>query len=84
MSEPRYSPELIRRYRELQDSDGFQRKIAWRRPVTLEADLIHLECGHERKLDRNLIDLLKMNGRTGLLKCEACVEEWLKKAQEEA
>ena len=81
MSETQYSPDIIRRYRELNDAEGFRRKIVERQPLTLSQDSVRLECGHEQKSESKMIDLAaKMWGG---VQCQQCVDEWLKKAREQ-
>jgi hypothetical protein len=72
--EPKYPPEVIRRYREMIKTEAFERQIQKRTPVDLTVDELTLECGHKQRFTAALLDMKK--GTT--LQCDDCIREWLK------
>jgi hypothetical protein len=85
-TQPKYSADLIRRYRELDRAGGFHREIVEHWPVTLTMDGLRLTCGHEQEGNYGFLDQLgKARGGTEppSARCDQCVREWLNKAQDE-
>jgi hypothetical protein len=78
MSEPKYSPEILRRYREMRPN-GFLRQITERVPVDLDWDEMLLSCGHRQRSWCLLIDA--MLGEK--FECDQCRDEWLAEAVQE-
>jgi hypothetical protein len=70
--QPKYSAEIIRRYREMDDAGGFMREVVTREPVDVTWDEITFACGHKWE---TMPKLLELSG--GKAKCHACAEEWL-------
>jgi hypothetical protein len=70
--EPKHSPEIIRRYQEMEKADGFTRAVVTRVPVDLTWDEITFACGHKWETTSKLLEL-----NDGKAKCHACAEEWL-------
>jgi predicted Zn-ribbon and HTH transcriptional regulator len=82
MSDEReYSLEVIRRYREMEAGDRFNRRVMERVPISLKRDRVVLECGHEREFDAGFLDL-RASVNLGAA-CPTCTEEWLKRVVEE-
>jgi hypothetical protein len=85
--EPKYSLETIRRYREIERQNGFERAIQERTPVDLEHDELILECGHKLRLSAKLLDArFSLRLARGVddavpVQCDDCVREWLQKAE---
>jgi hypothetical protein len=79
MAKPKYSVEIIRRYREMDRAGEFMRGIQERIPVSLNADEVLLSCGHKREVTDRLIDAMP----NGMLHCYECRDQWLAKAVEE-
>jgi hypothetical protein len=83
MSEPKYSPEVIRRYRERDGARGFHREIVEHQPITLSRDRLRLACGHEQEDNYAFCEALhKFEQKTGSpsARCEQCVQAWLRQA----
>jgi hypothetical protein len=78
MSEPEYSQDIIRRYREMDDANAFRHEAKRRVPIGLDYDRAILSCGHEQEMLRHFL-----KATDGKLQCEACKQEWLAKAIEE-
>jgi hypothetical protein len=76
---PKYSPEIIRHYREMERDHAFLRDIKATVPVDLIYDEVTLSCGHTQQVMSNLIEAMA-NGR---YRCDQCITEWLAKAVEE-
>jgi len=76
---PDYSPDVIRRYREINHADGFKREVKERVPVDLKIDEVTFDCGHKQEIMPCLIDAMA----GGKLHCFTCEKEWLAKAAEE-
>jgi hypothetical protein len=77
-TEPRYSPKVILRYREMEERRAFTREIKKRAPVNLGNDEITLSCGHKLAAMASLI-----NAWDGKFPCRKCKERWLAKAVRE-
>jgi hypothetical protein len=75
MSEPHYSQDIIRRYREMYDAHAFLREVTEDVPVDLNYDQMTLSCGHQHRTFR-----LMAKAGDGKVTCEICVKEWLDKA----
>jgi hypothetical protein len=78
--EPKYSPEVIRRYREMRKTNAFGRKTQERAPVDLDVDELTLECGHKQQFTARFLDLHKSSNT---MHCEVCVREWLEQQGKE-
>lgn len=74
----KYSPEVIQRYREMQEKHAFGCQVKQRVPVDLNADEATLSCGHKLETMASLIKAMD-----GQLHCRECQNEWLAKAVEE-
>lgn len=86
MPEPKYSPEVIRRYRELDRARGFERDIVSHDPVSPDYDRLRLACGHEREGDYKFYETFhQLREKTGSasVRCHQCIKEWLEKASRE-
>ena len=77
-AKPKYSPEVIQRYREMQETHRFRRQVKERVLVDLNTDEATLSCGHKLETMASLI-----NATDGQLHCRECEKEWLAKAVEE-
>jgi hypothetical protein len=73
---PRYSPDLIRRYREMDDANAFRRTITEVVPIDLDRDLVTLACGHQQELSR----LLLRPSPSQAFDCDDCRNQWLAQA----
>jgi hypothetical protein len=85
-TEPKYSQEVIRRYRELDQAGGFRRAIVEHRPVSLTQDWLRLECGHDQEGSYTLYETLgqaRSKSEPPSVHCNQCIKEWLAKASEE-
>ena len=74
-----YSLDIIRRYREMDDADAFDREVVSHVPVDLNNDEITLACGHTITLMRRFMRLTK----NGKFHCKACEQAWLEQAVKE-
>jgi len=79
-SDRKYSPEVIRRYRELDGRGEFKRKIQQRSPVAPNYDEVLLECGHRGEYDVRLLDRM-FPAASSTLNCNQCASDWLEAAQ---
>jgi hypothetical protein len=100
MTEPKYPPEVILKYRELNDASGFDREIVKREPVNLEQDRLTLGCGHSTRKSCNTLAMtlnlsrLKMTEvvkgagekqqQAPKVRCDECAMEWLAEALRKA
>jgi hypothetical protein len=82
--EPKFSPETIRRYREMEKNKGFERAVREREPVDLTDDELLLECGHKLRMSAKHLDVkFSLAHASRGVHCPDCAREWLKKAKEE-
>jgi hypothetical protein len=73
-----YSPDIIRRYREMEDTRAFLQDVSEHTPVDLDCDRVTLTCGHQQFASRHVVE-----AREGKVHCQTCRQEWLAKAVEE-
>ena len=76
---PRYSPEVIRRYREMEQAREFDRDITDRSPIDPKTDEVTLTCGHKARAS---LRILAAMGTKYKMPCSVCAREWLAKAVE--
>jgi hypothetical protein len=50
----KYSPEIIRQYREMVRTNAFHRKIVESVPIDLTTDRVTLDCGHQEEVNYHL------------------------------
>lgn len=73
MKEPKYSTEIILRYRQLMRDDHFDRKIVGAIPSDLMHDQLTLECGHTRRTFARY-----EHKDEECVYCDECAQAWLK------
>jgi hypothetical protein len=79
MERPKYSADIIRRYREMDEANAFRREVKERVPVDLDYDQVTFSCGHQQEFNHGFFQLMP----DGKFHCETCKKEWLAKAVEE-
>jgi hypothetical protein len=70
-----YPPDVIRRYRELDETGGFKRAVIGCVPLNPQYDEVTLACGHKQQLNPLLIKLAGGKEQH----CSECAKEWLEK-----
>ena len=79
---PKYSQEIILRYRELKTSGGFDRTIEERIPIEPDWDELTLSpCGHKTRILIMPINSVYVKGTTH--QCPRCEKAWLAQALED-
>ena len=78
IQKPRYSPEIILRYREMERAGEFKREVKERVPSDLDFDELTLSCGHKKEMN-----VYQISAMDGTVTCNECRKEWLAKAVEE-
>ena len=73
--ERKYSVEIIRRYREMEKTDAFDRDIVAREPFDLHNGEVTFSCGHRTRILARMIDRMPDK-----FQCHACADEWLAEA----
>jgi hypothetical protein len=89
--EPNYSPEVIRRYREMEGRNAFKREVKERVTVNLEKDRVTFACGHQEEVPYGMLEAAANlarakgidDGSPVMLLCRECRSAWLKKAAAE-
>ena len=88
--EPNYSPEVIRRYREMEGRNAFNREVKERVTINLEKDRVTFACGHHEEVPYGLLDAAANLARAKgidqgplMLLCRECRNEWLAEAMRE-
>jgi hypothetical protein len=71
----KYSAEIIRRYRELDEAEGFTREIVTRVPINVTYDAVTFTCGHKWQALAGLLNTL-----CGKARCWICSDAWLTEA----
>jgi hypothetical protein len=72
---PKYSVQIVRRYRELDEAEGFTREIVTRVPINVTYDEVTFTCGHKWQALAGLLNTL-----CGKAKCWICSDAWLTEA----
>jgi hypothetical protein len=73
-----YSPEVILRFRELEQAGNFSRAIVGSVPTGPEYDEATFDCGHKVEVSRILLALMVGKNQH----CKHCAKEWLAQQQE--
>jgi hypothetical protein len=88
--EENYSPAVIRRYREMEGRNAFNREVKERVTINLEKDRVTFACGHHEEVPYGLLDAAANLARAKgidesplMLLCRECRGEWLKQAAAE-
>jgi hypothetical protein len=83
MSEPKYSQDIIRRYREMNEANAFNREVTERVPVDLDCDDVSFACGHKQRINRLFFKIPGTSQNQNSFHCNECEKEWLARAVEE-
>ena len=88
--EPNYSLEVIRRYREMEGRNAFNREVKERVTINLEKDRVTFACGHQEQMPYSMLDVAANLARAKgidesplMLVCRECRSEWLAEAMRE-
>jgi hypothetical protein len=52
---PKYSLEVIRRYRQMEDRNAFHQEVKKRVPIDLGTDRVTLACGHKEEMTHSFL-----------------------------